>query len=196
VELRGFEPLTSCMPYKALPCRDVAACSFTRSFGGWVPLYEALYRHPLAPRLAPQLRFSGPVHSAGAHRRSNRILCRIKHLALACKLRCWRSNAGPGCCPCRWHLPGAARSGHAQPRSFRNSAGVRPACRRMDASVPPLHHPMLRDDSHSPILAAVHRMAALALFFITLRPRRFSAVAISDDILASLHRSWVRDSRY
>jgi len=32
VELRGFEPLTFCMPYKSLLFRNVAGCGFTRSF--------------------------------------------------------------------------------------------------------------------------------------------------------------------
>jgi hypothetical protein len=32
VELRGFEPLTFCMPYKSLPSRNVAGCGSTSSF--------------------------------------------------------------------------------------------------------------------------------------------------------------------
>src|ERR1700678_1682769 len=49
----------------------------------------------LLPVLLPSFASVDRFHSAGVHRRSNRILCRIKHLALACKLRCWRGSAGP-----------------------------------------------------------------------------------------------------
>jgi len=35
VELRGFEPLTFCMPYKNLPYRNVAGYGPTSSFNRW-----------------------------------------------------------------------------------------------------------------------------------------------------------------
>jgi hypothetical protein len=57
VELRGFEPLTSCMPYRP---RDIAGRSlaslhvpFTSSDCGWMWPGVAGYRATLAPNLAP-----------------------------------------------------------------------------------------------------------------------------------------------
>ena len=38
VELRGFEPLTSCMPYKPEPWLDVAECGSTSSFNRYMSL--------------------------------------------------------------------------------------------------------------------------------------------------------------
>jgi hypothetical protein len=54
VELRGFEPRTSCMPCKSGQWLGVAACGSTSSFRRSMPLVMACYRRPLAPRLAPQ----------------------------------------------------------------------------------------------------------------------------------------------
>ena len=53
VELRGFEPLTFCMPYKSLPYRDGAECGSTSNFGRPMWLTVARDRHLLAPRFAP-----------------------------------------------------------------------------------------------------------------------------------------------
>jgi hypothetical protein len=54
VELRGFEPLASCMPYKSLSSRDEAGCGSTRSFNRCTSPVVARDRRSLAPRLAPR----------------------------------------------------------------------------------------------------------------------------------------------
>jgi hypothetical protein len=59
VELRRFEPLTSCMPYKIKLWLDVAECGSTSSFNRCMSLDVAPYRRSLAPRLAPLPGFSG-----------------------------------------------------------------------------------------------------------------------------------------
>src|ERR1035441_10690083 len=61
VELRGFEPLTSCMPYKSLLFRNVAGCGSTSSFN---PLYVA-HRSPVSslacsPSCSPSCSPGGP----------------------------------------------------------------------------------------------------------------------------------------
>jgi len=53
VELRGFEPLTFCMPYKSLSFRNVARCGPTSSFNRWKSLAMARYRRLLASLLLP-----------------------------------------------------------------------------------------------------------------------------------------------
>jgi len=53
VELRGFEPLTSCMPYKFRLRQNMAICGSTRSFDRLILLPMAGYRRSLAPHLAP-----------------------------------------------------------------------------------------------------------------------------------------------
>jgi hypothetical protein len=55
VELRGFEPLTFCMPYKTLLFRNVARCGSTSSFTRCTLLAVAWYRRSFAPRFAPLL---------------------------------------------------------------------------------------------------------------------------------------------
>jgi hypothetical protein len=60
----------------------------------------------LLPALLPNFASGDPFPSARVHRQSNRILYRIRHLALACELRCRRDSPGPGCCPGRiWPTP-------------------------------------------------------------------------------------------
>jgi hypothetical protein len=49
VELRGFEPLTSCMPYKPEPWLDVAGSGSTSSFNRCMSLDVARHRRSLAP---------------------------------------------------------------------------------------------------------------------------------------------------
>jgi hypothetical protein len=53
VELRGFELLTFCMPYKTLSFRNVAGCGSTSSFNRWKLLAIARHRRSLAPLLLP-----------------------------------------------------------------------------------------------------------------------------------------------
>ena len=72
VELRGFEPLTSCMPYKALPYRNVAGCGSTSNVNRWTSPGVAWYRCSLAPRLAPRP-VSGRSTSTTGWRPDNRI---------------------------------------------------------------------------------------------------------------------------
>jgi len=55
VELRGFEPLTFCMPYKSLSFRNVAGCGPASSFNRCTLPAAAWYRHSFAPRFAPLL---------------------------------------------------------------------------------------------------------------------------------------------
>ena len=59
VELRGFEPLTSCMRYKPELWLDVAGGGSTSSVNRCMSLDVARYRCSLAPRLAPLPGFSG-----------------------------------------------------------------------------------------------------------------------------------------
>jgi hypothetical protein len=54
VELRGFEPRTSCMPYKSSQWHDMAGCGSTSSFNRSTSPAIAHYCLSLAPRLAPQ----------------------------------------------------------------------------------------------------------------------------------------------
>src|ERR1035441_445471 len=70
VELRGFEPLTSCMPYKFSQSPDVAACRSTSSFNRPTSLMVALDRSSLAPRLAPLPDFLCTVPLVGLSRRT------------------------------------------------------------------------------------------------------------------------------
>jgi hypothetical protein len=53
LELRGFEPLTFCMPYKSLSFRNVAGCGSTSSFTRWTLPTVACYCRSLAPVLLP-----------------------------------------------------------------------------------------------------------------------------------------------
>jgi hypothetical protein len=55
VELRGFEPLTFCMPYKSLSFRNVAGCGSTSSFDRCTLPAVAQHRRSFAPRFAPLL---------------------------------------------------------------------------------------------------------------------------------------------
>jgi len=55
VELRGFEPLTFCMPYKSFLFRNVARCGPTSSFNRCTLPAVAWYRRSFAPRFAPLL---------------------------------------------------------------------------------------------------------------------------------------------
>jgi hypothetical protein len=74
VELRGFEPLTSCMPYKIISFRNVAGCGPTGSFNRWTSPGIARYRCSLAPRLAP---LSRPLAQPSMARNPRRIHCRV-----------------------------------------------------------------------------------------------------------------------
>jgi hypothetical protein len=53
VELRGFEPLTFCMPYKSLSFRNVAGCGLASSFNRCTLPAVARNGGSLAPVLLP-----------------------------------------------------------------------------------------------------------------------------------------------
>jgi hypothetical protein len=79
VELRGFEPLTFCMPYKSLSSRNVAGCGSTSSINRRTSPAVAWYRRSLAPRLAPSPGSGEPCRRRDTPQgRSRQTLYRIR----------------------------------------------------------------------------------------------------------------------
>jgi hypothetical protein len=104
VELRGLEPLASCMPYKSSQLLDVAESGPTSSFSRSTSPVMAHYRCSLAPRLAPHrllvtvsecptARPGGPTHrgssrSLAAHEPGSQVpRCLTAHAARGADLR-------------------------------------------------------------------------------------------------------------
>ncbi len=82
VELRGFEPLTSCMPDKSLPSRNVAACGSTSGFNRWTSPVITPHRRLLAPRLAPRPTcHARPSAAPDPNRTRCRIILLAQHVA-------------------------------------------------------------------------------------------------------------------
>jgi hypothetical protein len=65
VELRGFEPLTFCMPYKFLSFRNAAACGSNCKFDRLTSPVKAEYCSSLAPVLLPCRAVSGILRTCG-----------------------------------------------------------------------------------------------------------------------------------
>ena len=65
MELRGFEPLTFCMPYKFLSFRNVAACGSSCKFVRLTSPVKAEYCSSLAPVLLPCRAVSGTLRPCG-----------------------------------------------------------------------------------------------------------------------------------
>jgi hypothetical protein len=159
VELRGFEPLTSCMPYKYIQSVDVARRRSTSSFNRSMSLTIALHRRSLAPRLAPRPGFLCAAPPASADNATDRSASLDRCPLLLTKARQGAKRSRPSgtprtaahspadtrCSPARRTAVlrdlGAMRTEESlvQAPVHRYAAATKPCPARNRRSAPPLH---------------------------------------------------------